>query len=641
MSLLAPLGLLGLVGLIVLILIYIIKPNYQQKLISSTYIWKLSLKYKKKQVPISRLRNILIFLCQFLALAALGLLLAQPVIPYTTDAPKNEKVVIIDASASMLVASDGETRFERAVAQVKELAMTTLSREDGTLSVIMADAEAYPLFSRMTAENLEEVNRKLDSLTAETLRCGYSSADIDGAAVLAEEVLRQNSETEVVLYTATEYIDKKDFTVVNVSGKDDWNVAILGCTPNLGETNTYSFMVDVGCYNAAKSVTVTCEVFGANKKTDTNGNQTAGVTLTANKTEYFNELDSEKTLTFTADDFDGGGEPILSFEYMYIHVDEADSFVKDNTFNVYGGEPRTLRVQYASSSHNNFFSGILRTLRENKKGTFRIDIKEVGPSQAKTEGFDLYIFEHRMPDILPKDGVVLLVDPDKAPDGSGLQFGSSQSVKSDSTLASGTAHPLTKNMDPNRITVAKYREVLSCEGYDELMYYNGTPVLLARNEATSKVVVLALDLNQSSLAVVMDFPILIYNLFDWYFPATLTGNAFEVGSEVILQARGTNLTLDGPGGKHEFDVLPVKVTADLPGDYTVTQYNMKGEPEVEQYFVHIPSKESNIAKRVDELPVLRVETTQVETNMDLILWIAAFALLLLFVEWWLHARENV
>ena len=196
-------------------------------------------------------------------------------------------------------------------------------------------------------------------------------------------------------------------------------------------------------------------------------------------------------------------------------------------------------------------------------------------------------------------------------------------------------------MDPNRITVAKYREVLSCEGYDELMYYNGTPVLLARNEATSKVVVLALDLNQSSLAVVMDFPILIYNLFDWYFPATLTGNAFEVGSEVILQARGTNLTLDGPGGKHEFDVLPVKVTADLPGDYTVTQYNMKGEPEVEQYFVHIPSKESNIAKRVDELPVLRVETTQVETNMDLILWIAAFALLLLFVEWWLHARENV
>ena len=44
MSWLTPLGFLGLIGLIALILIYIIKPNYQQKLISTTYIWKLSLK---------------------------------------------------------------------------------------------------------------------------------------------------------------------------------------------------------------------------------------------------------------------------------------------------------------------------------------------------------------------------------------------------------------------------------------------------------------------------------------------------------------------------------------------------------------------------------------------------------------------
>ena len=42
MSLLAPLGLLGLIGLIILVIIYIIKPNYQSKFISSTFIWKMS-----------------------------------------------------------------------------------------------------------------------------------------------------------------------------------------------------------------------------------------------------------------------------------------------------------------------------------------------------------------------------------------------------------------------------------------------------------------------------------------------------------------------------------------------------------------------------------------------------------------------
>ena len=55
MSLLKPLGLLGLIGIIVLILIYLLKPNYQNKFISSTYIWKLSLKFKKKKLTVSKL----------------------------------------------------------------------------------------------------------------------------------------------------------------------------------------------------------------------------------------------------------------------------------------------------------------------------------------------------------------------------------------------------------------------------------------------------------------------------------------------------------------------------------------------------------------------------------------------------------
>ena len=50
MSLLAPLGLLGLIGIVVLIIIYILKPNYQNKFIPSTFVWELSLKYKKKLV---------------------------------------------------------------------------------------------------------------------------------------------------------------------------------------------------------------------------------------------------------------------------------------------------------------------------------------------------------------------------------------------------------------------------------------------------------------------------------------------------------------------------------------------------------------------------------------------------------------
>ena len=114
MNWLTPLGFLGLLGLVALIIIYIIKPNFQNKIISSTYIWKKSLKYKKKRIPISKLRNILLFICQVLAITAASLILAQPHLS-DEDADKGEDaVIIIDASASMLSRDGGMTRFERA-----------------------------------------------------------------------------------------------------------------------------------------------------------------------------------------------------------------------------------------------------------------------------------------------------------------------------------------------------------------------------------------------------------------------------------------------------------------------------------------------------------------------------------------------
>ena len=70
MELLMPLGLLGLLGIAILILIYILKPNYQQKVVSSTYVWKLSLRYRRKQIPINRLLSFLILLCQILIVTA-------------------------------------------------------------------------------------------------------------------------------------------------------------------------------------------------------------------------------------------------------------------------------------------------------------------------------------------------------------------------------------------------------------------------------------------------------------------------------------------------------------------------------------------------------------------------------------------
>ena len=156
MSLLTPLGLLGLLGVIVLIIIYIIKPNYQSKFISSTFIWKLSLKYKKKKVPLSKLRNILLFICQVLILTAAAFILTQPIIDDSMGAENGDTIIIIDASASMLAESAGSTRFERTVAAV-QTHVAELFKDEKRVSVIVASENSYFLVQQAEAEKTERI----------------------------------------------------------------------------------------------------------------------------------------------------------------------------------------------------------------------------------------------------------------------------------------------------------------------------------------------------------------------------------------------------------------------------------------------------------------------------------------------------
>ena len=263
MSWLTPLGFLGLIGIIVLIIIYIIKSNYQQKFISSTFVWKLSLRYRRKRIPINKLRNILLFLCQILIITACALILAQPIIDLDNSDNKPEKIVIIESSANMMTtithdSGETETRFERAVSQVKELTNETYE-DDGLVTVIIAGAKASYIAQRLGSDMGADLQAQLDSLKADN----YSVADIDGAMLLAEKVLEENPKGDVILYTGTEYLNKGNVNVVNVSAEEEWNAAILDARATI-EENLYVFTVDLMCYNQSDRVVVNCIISGVN-----------------------------------------------------------------------------------------------------------------------------------------------------------------------------------------------------------------------------------------------------------------------------------------------------------------------------------------------------------------------------------------
>ena len=262
MKLLTPLGLLGLIGIIILIIIYIIKPNYQQKMISSTYVWKLSLKYRKKKLPTSRLRDILLIILQILAVTACSLILAQPSQILRIASENPEVVVIVDSSASMRAKVDGQTRYQRAVSEARSFTDEILA-QDGKVTLIVADENPYYLLQGATSTQREDIDKTFTDLYA--AECGYAGSDIDSALRMCETVIEDNPETQIFVYTDKSYYSVPDG--VNVMTEkvhaegNETNTAILNAYTEIVD-GYYNLVVDVACYGKDSTPSVSVLING-------------------------------------------------------------------------------------------------------------------------------------------------------------------------------------------------------------------------------------------------------------------------------------------------------------------------------------------------------------------------------------------
>ncbi len=639
MSLLLPLGLLGLLGVVGLIVIYVIKPNYLQKVISSTYLWKLSLKYKKRRIPINKINNILIFICQLLILSICGLLLAYPIINYEQAPEQNEQILIIDASASMRLTNGETTRFERAVDEAK-LAAEQAFENGGLVTVIVADDAPVFVVQRADAESELDVLEKLDALVEGETACTYGSADMESAVALAQKTIENNSNVNVKLYTATKYVDKNKIEVIDVADADDWNVAVLNADAVLDNDNHYNITIDVGCFNRTAAVTVYCSVFGVNGKNDS---------WELSTVESFVQGSIEqKTVTYTMDAFPNG-TPLYSFQYISIYVDAGvrDCFTDDDEFYIYGGDKPDFSIQYASLEPKNFFRSLAGSYQRTFGDTWEVKFTETAPgNKGASEGFDMYIFENIMPDIMPTDGIVILIHPYTAPQNCGFRIDEQGvTVSSSSTLEASASHPLLQYVNPAQLTINKYQRLGGLDSdYIELMSFEGDAMVLAKDSDTEKVVVINCAINYSLFNVQYDFTLFMLNVFTHFSPATMERSIYEVGETISFTPRGMNFTVQNDMGDEQAisEEMTLKLTD--PGLYLAMQETLRIDENriaMENFFVKIPAIESNISKEVLALPRISIQEALEDTFEDLLVYFASALVALLFVEWFLHSRAQL
>ena len=686
MSWLTPLGFLGLLGLVVLILIYIIKPNYQNKIISSTFVWKLSLKYKKNKIPLSKFRNILLLLCQILAIIVASFMLAQPYFAEEDETVATKKVFVIDASASMMSTTDtGVTRFEKALADIELKIDETLKLENSEVSIILAHDEASFLIQQATAFEKGEVTEVLTELNiaAENKKaCTYGEADISGAMKLAEKLTAYTPDVEVILYTDAHYIDDSNVTVENMCGERDFNVAILD-TRMIRFDNRYTLEVDVVCYGQNTNVTVYAIVEGK-KDTDnesedmldeikdglaptsyeisTNVDLTDGVVKTISipgfsKSDFDLEADYSEAFEKECPDLFA----TVSFSSVTARVEEEDVFPEDDSFSLLGGEKLPFKILYVSDNPNEYISTAFRIIREKLKYRWDIQFKEfiVIPELLNqkdgqvipTQGYDIYIYERYMPDVLPEDGISIISDPYYDINGAGFTIGSHKYLRELTYFEAGESHPIINNLDPAEIGVTEYTEITNCDAAYIPLLYCGTEAMLyatdKNDDSTPNVVLMPFSLNYSTLPILVDFPLMMYNIVEYYMPSTINNYIFDVNQNVQLNSRGDQLIVITPEGNvSTLTEFPSKINVTTPGIYSLTQYKQVGDDVVdvtELFYVKIPDSESNVVAEFDILegPQFMVpEEKEDIINTDILLYFAIALVTLLFCEWWLHTREQ-
>lgn len=176
MTLLVPLGLLALLSLPVLVVFYLFRPDPRQQASTTYFLWKEAVPESLGGKFAQRLRSNPLLWLQILLLILLALYLARPAVPWTSQAPETERLVlVVDLSASMRAGGAFLQAQRRAGEAIEELLGFRLT--GGTPEVMLIAVDSEPRVVVPFTKDQADLKRGLESLQltdqpdqAETLR---------------------------------------------------------------------------------------------------------------------------------------------------------------------------------------------------------------------------------------------------------------------------------------------------------------------------------------------------------------------------------------------------------------------------------------------------------------------------------------
>ena len=597
-------GLLALLAVPVIIILYLLKQKHEEYITSSLRLWQTALQDVEANAPWQKLkRNILMFL-QIAAIVLLALILSEP---FLRGGGKSggAAMIVIDCSLSMQSTDIQPSRFE--AAKKDALKLVEASSPGTSFSLIASDSKPY-----IVLHKVDDKNRVIQEI--KNLRVTDTAEDPDRTVELVDMLIREDPEILTSWFgdgVRPALGDTASYFSYNRNG-DNYAVTLLTQRKHQsGQTMTVlSRIANFSLREAELDVSL---------YSDGNFVDARRVSVDAGKIEsvYWTDIpESSSKLECT--------------------IDTEDVLKKDNTAGVINHTNKTARVLLATKK-NIFLEKVLGLLPSLE--LFRTDIEDMD----EFIGYDLYIFDGEMPEVLPEDGHVILFNP---PENKYFSFAG----LSEQTEIRSTKHRLYNNLKQEISFGAFKTNLIQLPEWGNPLMENGDGITAFEGYlGSNRIMAFGFDLHETNLPVQPFFPVIMTRAVQELLP----GGADAISA--VNAGESIELSVD-PEAREVFVITPDSGKIMIAPPFPVTAFNgteqigtyiieqqLEKETLSQQFFVNAPSEREF---------ALSQKNTGVQQNHNMepsgrpplgwnlkmpLLWIL---LAILLIEWWVYANGS-
>lgn len=578
------------------IMLYILKRKYKEEVISSSLLWKEVYKNTRASTPWEKFKKNIMLLLQIIIILSVILALMSPFINIGGKTYKNV-IIVVDNTASMNTMYDDKlSRLEKGKLLAKEYLNST--REGTKAYIISYDGNSNLLLNG-------EFNKFNSESIINNISKSYNTGDISDVLSFVKAIGDGIGEE----YEALIFTDKQT-SISDINGK----LVYLGNSGLNASIDNISHKVVDGKIKVIANVTNNGDKEYEGDFSLYNGDKL----LEVNKINL--GVSESKTLSFELDS--------LSDDYLKGELSRKDILMEDNTYYHVINENKVKKVLLVTDE--NVFLEKAFGIIENTEVYKTSDPNNI----TENDEYDLYVFDNKMPEVIPKGGNILFINPSSNEFFNvlnGGEMGQAKAIKG----------AVSSYLENTQFTLSEYKII-------ETPYY-GTNILTIDDNSIGfkgevndrKIAALSFDLHSTDFALKKEFPILIYELGEELISTGMVyKNNFTAGEKIVVKSSDfeSEINVTYPNG----EIKELKSGDELKGNLELGIYKINQNDNKESFSVNFPSlSESNTSiEEIGENNNIVDGKSNLKSGFNMTRVFILLAILVVAFEWIFYKKGN-